>query len=65
LTYLKKSIPAKQFSPAFLNPQDRPPAPENKFIKLYVINSYILYYFYISKKIISCKKKGPKSVGPF
>ena len=45
--------------------EDRPPAPENKSIKLCFINSCILYYFFASKKIISCKKKGPRNIGPF
>jgi hypothetical protein len=31
---LRKSIPARQVSPAFSKPQERPPAPENKSIKV-------------------------------
>ena len=29
----KKSIPTKQFNPAFSKPYDKPPAPENRSIK--------------------------------
>ena len=39
---------------------------EDKIIKkLCFINSCILYYFFASKNIISCKKKGPRNIGPF
>ena len=44
----RKSIPAKQFKPAFEKPVERPPAPENKSIKLIFMNlfQYIIIYRY-------------------
>ena len=39
IAFLKLSIPARQFKPTFSKPNERPPAPQNKSIKL---NLYML-----------------------